>query len=76
VLESVCLGIPVVALLNADDLELLPVSSHPLLATVESPAALADAVLAALSQPMGGSAAADGTFHLDAALPRWRRVLA
>lgn len=76
VLESACLGIPVVALLNADDLELLPVSSHPLLATVESPAALADAVLAALSQPMGGSAAADGTFHLDAALPRWRRVLA
>lgn len=76
VLESACLGIPVVALLNADDLELLPVSSHPLLATVESPAALADAVVAALARPVGDRATVDGTFHLDAALPRWRRVLA
>jgi surface carbohydrate biosynthesis protein (TIGR04326 family) len=76
VLESACLGIPVVALLNADDLELLPVSSHPLLSTVETPAALADAVVAALSQPTTTPTSGDGTFHLDTALPRWRAVLA
>lgn len=76
VVESACLGVPVVALLNADDLELLPVSSHPLLATVESAAALADAVAAALSRPPSAPAPADGPFHLDASLPRWRRVLA
>ena len=75
VLESACLGIPVVALLNADDLELLPVSSHPLLATVETPSALADAVVAALSRPPAAPAPGGGTFHLDGALPRWRAVL-
>lgn len=76
VLESACLGIPVVALLNPDDLELLPVSTHPLLATVEGPAALAGAVAAAVSRPIGPTTTADGTFHLDPDLPRWRRALA
>jgi len=76
VLESACLGIPVVALLNADDLELLPVSSHPLLSIVESSSALTDEIIGVLSKPTVTRPPHDATFHLDPRLPRWRRLLA